>query len=251
MDIETFCARCRETTDVPSLEDLIILFFTGQGAVTLSYHHLPPPGASDYDASFAVWTHGFPADWAHEYWKKQYYKIDPIPKRALSTTSPFWWSEVRSMSKLTRDEIEYLDVLDKQNIGDGIAVPVFGPYGRNGFVGLGLGPEPDGDPENTSVKNEKPWSSDDISRLQRAAQFGHLTYCKILHEQAPYGVKLSAREIEILEWVAKGKSNSVIADIIGISPNTVDTYLRRIFEKLNVSDRVTAALRGLAIGLIG
>ena len=57
-------------------------------------------------------------------------------------------------------------------------------------------------------------------------------------------------KVKSWNWVAKGKSNSVIADIIGISPNTVDTYLRRIFEKLEVSDRVTAALRGLAIGLI-
>jgi LuxR family transcriptional regulator/LuxR family quorum-sensing system transcriptional regulator CciR len=41
-----------------------------------------------------------------------------------------------------------------------------------------------------------------------------------------------------------------MAEILDLSPNTVDTYVRRIFRKLHVGDRVTAALRGLALGLI-
>jgi DNA-binding CsgD family transcriptional regulator len=61
---------------------------------------------------------------------------------------------------------------------------------------------------------------------------------------------LSARELEILRWVAQGKSNVVIADILQISSGTVDTYLRRVFEKLNVADRTSAAVKGVGLGLI-
>ena len=61
---------------------------------------------------------------------------------------------------------------------------------------------------------------------------------------------LSGREMEILDWVARGKSNSVIAEILNLSAGTVDTYLRRIYDKLDVSDRTSAAVRGVGMGLI-
>lgn len=61
---------------------------------------------------------------------------------------------------------------------------------------------------------------------------------------------LTPRERDILAWVARGKSNSVIGDVLGISPHTVDTHLRRIYAKLGVSDRISAALAGVGIGLI-
>ncbi len=61
---------------------------------------------------------------------------------------------------------------------------------------------------------------------------------------------LSARQKEILSWVALGKSNSVIASILEISPHTVDTHLRRAFERLGTTDRTVAAIRGIEAGLI-
>lgn len=42
----------------------------------------------------------------------------------------------------------------------------------------------------------------------------------------------------------------MIGDVLGISPHTVDTHLRRIYAKLGVSDRISAALAGVGIGLI-
>ena len=57
---------------------------------------------------------------------------------------------------------------------------------------------------------------------------------------------LSAREIEVLELVAQGKSNLEIAGELWISETTVKSHMIRIFEKLDVTDRtaaVTAALR--------
>ncbi|MCB1402817.1 MAG: helix-turn-helix transcriptional regulator, partial [Rhodobacteraceae bacterium] len=61
---------------------------------------------------------------------------------------------------------------------------------------------------------------------------------------------LSERETEVLAWVARGKSNSAIGEILGISAHTVDAHLRRIYLKLGVFDRISAALRGIGVGLI-
>ena len=50
------------------------------------------------------------------------------------------------------------------------------------------------------------------------------------------------RQIEILAMVAVGATNDEIADKLCISPHTVKTHLYRIFKKINVPNRVQAAL---------
>jgi LuxR family transcriptional regulator/LuxR family quorum-sensing system transcriptional regulator CciR len=51
-------------------------------------------------------------------------------------------------------------------------------------------------------------------------------------------------------WLARGKSKSVTADILEISPHTVDTTVRRIFRKLGVSDRTSAVMKAVNSGVI-
>lgn len=53
---------------------------------------------------------------------------------------------------------------------------------------------------------------------------------------------LTGREAEVLSWLAKGKTNRDIADILGMSPRTVNKHLEHIFEKLGVETRTAAAL---------
>jgi DNA-binding NarL/FixJ family response regulator len=52
---------------------------------------------------------------------------------------------------------------------------------------------------------------------------------------------LTLRESEVLYWVAKGKTNRDIGDILGSSPATVKKHLERIYEKLGVETRTAAA----------
>ena len=53
-------------------------------------------------------------------------------------------------------------------------------------------------------------------------------------------VPLTPRETEVLSWLAKGKTNRDIADILGMSPRTVNKHLEHIFEKLGVETRSAA-----------
>jgi DNA-binding NarL/FixJ family response regulator len=52
---------------------------------------------------------------------------------------------------------------------------------------------------------------------------------------------LSAREWEVLEQLAKGLTNSQIAEAISVSENTVKFHVQNIFQKLGVSNRTEAA----------
>ncbi len=59
---------------------------------------------------------------------------------------------------------------------------------------------------------------------------------------------LTAREAEVLRWVARGKTNAEIADILAMSPRTVQKHLERVFQKLGVETRTAAAVCILQTG---
>jgi DNA-binding NarL/FixJ family response regulator len=56
---------------------------------------------------------------------------------------------------------------------------------------------------------------------------------------------LTAREAEVLLWVAQGKSNGDVAGILGATEGTIKKHLEHIFEKLGVETRSAAALRAI------
>ena len=57
------------------------------------------------------------------------------------------------------------------------------------------------------------------------------------------GLTLTPREREVLEWVAAGKTNRDIAQILGACPRTIEKHLERVYEKLGVEGRTAAAMR--------
>jgi DNA-binding NarL/FixJ family response regulator len=64
------------------------------------------------------------------------------------------------------------------------------------------------------------------------------------------GGRLSGREIEILEMVAKGLTNKEIAQVLQLSQFTVRNHLNHICSKLEVADRTEAATAALRSGII-
>lgn len=51
---------------------------------------------------------------------------------------------------------------------------------------------------------------------------------------------LTTREAEVMAWVARGKTNRDVAEILGMSPRTVNKHLEHIYEKLGVETRTAA-----------
>jgi DNA-binding CsgD family transcriptional regulator len=52
--------------------------------------------------------------------------------------------------------------------------------------------------------------------------------------------QLTEREVEVLRWVACGKTNRDIGDILGLSPRTVNKHLEHVYIKLGVETRTAA-----------
>lgn len=62
---------------------------------------------------------------------------------------------------------------------------------------------------------------------------------------------ITKREAEVLLWVAQGKSNKQIADVLSLSPRTINKHLEQLFPKIGVDNRAAAtsvAIRTLLTG---
>jgi DNA-binding NarL/FixJ family response regulator len=73
-------------------------------------------------------------------------------------------------------------------------------------------------------------------------------FSKLAPKQSDYG--LSDREKEILQLMTTGLIKKEIANRLTLSVHTVDTYLRRIYEKLEVNTRTGAVAKALKEGLV-
>ena len=62
-------------------------------------------------------------------------------------------------------------------------------------------------------------------------------------------LQLTPRESEVLMWIARGKSNRDIAEILSLSPRTVNKHLEQIYAKLGVENRASAA--AMAVRALG
>jgi LuxR family transcriptional regulator/LuxR family quorum-sensing system transcriptional regulator CciR len=238
IELEAFKRRLHEVSSITELWNAAIDATAKLGFAMISYYCFRPAGAFN-EPKRSVITHGFPDKLVDAYIANAMHKIDPIKRLVKVSTTPFLWSETSKLLELRDEERFFLIETAKSGLSEGIAIPVFGPAGRNGYIALGF-----------RKGEERPLSDDQRQNLQLACQAAHLRYCEILAERQPEPVQLTPREREILEWVARGKSNSVISAIVGISANTVDTHIRRIYAKLDVTDRVSAAIRGLSAGMI-
>ena len=69
-------------------------------------------------------------------------------------------------------------------------------------------------------------------------------------ELEPLFVPLSSREIEVLDYIARGNSNKEIARALGISDQTVKNHITSILRKLAVNDRTQAVVYALQRGWI-
>ena len=71
-----------------------------------------------------------------------------------------------------------------------------------------------------------------------------------LNQRALQSLGITKREYAVLEQLAGGHSNREIADLLHVSPNTVKTHVSKLYEKLDVSQRLQAVQKAKDLQLI-
>jgi DNA-binding NarL/FixJ family response regulator len=95
--------------------------------------------------------------------------------------------------------------------------------------------------------------SDDLLRTIRAVHAGQSPIgadVKARLEAREAQPKLTPREVQVLELIAKGRRNKEIASLLDISEETVPVHIKSIFVKLNVSERTSAVNVALRRGIV-
>lgn len=77
-----------------------------------------------------------------------------------------------------------------------------------------------------------------------------LAFFSSARDEAEAHEKLTARERDVLQLLAKGYSRPEAAEILGLTPNTVASYTKVIYQKLDVTRRAEAVFEALRLGLI-
>ncbi|MEE4205736.1 MAG: LuxR family transcriptional regulator [Erythrobacter sp.] len=207
-----------------------------EGAVRQSYH-VTPLFEEPTSPSTIVYSRGFPEEWLELYKSADFRRDDPIPRRVLEAGTMMTWAEAMASGRNTPGNVAYYDAMREHGLVHGFGVPLFGMHGRDAYAAI------DFDQPVEQVSDRK------LGLVRAIAQAAHQRVC-VLIESAPQKISLSEREREVLGWFTEGKSLSVTADIMGLSPDTVKTYSKRIYSKLDASDRVGAVVKALKLGLV-
>lgn len=181
----------------------------------------------------------YPEAWKTHYMENGLHLSDPTLQTAARSIAPVDWSRLEKTEAFSNLFGQARDFL----IPDvGLTIPIRGPYGETGLFSV------------TSSVGAETWRKlkrKVLADLQMSAIYMHDRVMKSDHltEILRYPA-LSTREIEILQWVASGKTQQDVADILSISSRTVEVHLRSTREKLNALSTPQAVGRGISMGLI-
>ena len=233
--ISTLFAQIGMTESVAALWALMVRYYREKGFDAAAYILFD---RGRLGQAVAILEYGFPPEVMETYAELGYGQHDAVLRVAMSTGRPERRSRIIERFKLSRDEIWHREAMQALGVGEVLGLPLFGPHGRDALGAL------------AGARHHHVFEAANLTELHMAAQAAHLRAFALRPMPGQELDGLSLREVEILRLIAQGKSNSVIAVILGIAPGTVDTYLRRIFDKLGVADRTSAAVKGVSLGLI-
>lgn len=192
----------------------------------------PPPQA--------IMLHNYPEGWVKHYSNGKLYENDPVLHRAERDPMPFFWDTVFEGESITTAQRRIL--LDATDIGiaHGFTVP------------LHLSWLPGTLRASCSV-------------VPGASRMGRLNYYIVetmatalyaaLNRTHPprrevAAIELSRRERQCLSLAAHGKDDWAIGRLLGLSPATVHSYIKRLMHRLGVGTRVQAIVWALETGQI-
>ncbi|MEN9063223.1 helix-turn-helix transcriptional regulator [Ponticoccus litoralis] len=163
---------------------------------------------------------------------------DPLLQSAVQRETPFLWS---AEGWRNSGHCEYSEYLALNGIAGGATVPLGGGPGKLGAMTF-------------LAVSDDALTADSLHATNVLALFA-LARVQVLREgitlqsRAPDPLQsLSRRQVDILHWVAEGKTNREIAVIMGSTLSTINYHLEQIRQKLGVSNRTSAAALYKGVG---
>ena len=190
----------------------------------------------------AFFLGSYPLDWVRHYTAQDFKSSDLIANQCATSLRPFVWNDLPLRYQLS--EAQRLVFTDAREVGlkVGGSIPIHGP--KDAMAAFSV--------------------SNDCSDAQFAALFQRHRHALQLivtysHERimqlgrtAPpaLNARLTARELEVLTWTAKGKTRWEIGEILHISEETVKKHLNNASTRLQACNKTHAVAVALMQGII-
>lgn len=185
----------------------------------------------------------YPDDWMNYYREKHYEDVDPVRKILMITNEPFKWSDLERYKDIDKPERNLMGEAEEAKLYDGIGLGLHCPRGE--VIGMGFASSAGGVEINDFMLT--------VVRII-ATEFHHVFMKLNAHRNRRMPCPLTPREIEVLRWVARGKSAPEITQILSLdgslSEATVRFHIRNIYAKLAVTSATQAVSKGLALGVL-
>jgi LuxR family transcriptional regulator, quorum-sensing system regulator BjaR1 len=178
----------------------------------------------------------YPPDWLKRYCSQDYFRIDPVIRRAQSGAGSFLWAEAASGTLEPAARTMFGEAAEFK-LKSGFTVSTITLDGDLAVVSLG-GAAAEIPPEGRGMI-----SIISAFAMSRALELSNRDKRRKL-------AKLTGREIECLKWAADGKSDWETGTILGLSEHTVGQHMRNARTKLGASTRTQAIATALRLGLI-
>ena len=180
----------------------------------------------------------WPQEWLLHYQQNDYVRHDWLPMMARVTWRPYTWREILGIRELTKKQTALYEWIQSIGLKDAFAVPIHYPGGDFGLC--------------VSVADHPIESPFERDVLHMASLFAHSRCCDLggQSDASTVATALTKRELDCLRWVLKGKSDTDIGTILGISHTTVHFHVERAKKKLDVKTRAQAASVAVSLGYL-
>lgn len=151
---------------------------------------------------------------------------DPIMEACEKTLTGFFWSDVGSIVALTHKHKRRAEAVAKTGLADGFVVPTHLPGEHPGSC-------------HFATAGGRLLRREDSAALQTVATFGFEAARRLVQSATPSrsGAALTDRQRECIILSAKGKSDNVIGQLLGLSPKTVNAYIESAKRRYGVATR--------------
>jgi len=228
----------RDIADIACLQTLEDRFADVVGALGFRFyavvHHVnvvaPPLG-------FVKLTN-YPAAWRDEFTHYDYYADDPTRVACEMTAQPFLWSSLGQAMRMTQRQQRFMAAARARGLVSGYTVPIHVPGRVSGSVNLAAAPECE-------------LRRDALPAAHHIAVFTFEAARRIAEADAAARlapVALTARQREVVQLVAQGKSNWATGQILGIGERTVKEHLKEAMLQYGVSSRAELVVRTIFDG---
>ncbi|WFT91056.1 helix-turn-helix transcriptional regulator [Rhizobium leguminosarum] len=225
--------------DPERLFHLLCAFALHFGCTWTAYGPLTTePKVFDADPHNMAPLSNYPDGWKEYCRTNGYNQLNPILNTIRKQTSVLPWSEAYNRTGTTDDERRMFDEAARFGLRSGITVPLRGPNGSFAIVSF-------------AHPRDHTFEDTEIRCMQVAALSFHEKVTSVLEAaRIDTAISLSQRQVQCLQWTARGKTSWETGLIVGISKFTVDFHLKACFKKLGVNNRTDAFMKALKLGFI-